>query len=212
LGFGRFSNIRAMSIALAEIYLARHGETEWSVSGRHTGRTDIPLTDAGQRNARRLGQRLQGLVFDGVWTSPLKRARQTCELAGFGDRARIDADLMEMDYGQYNGLVMEEIRRQRPGWDPFLDGCPGGESVSQITARADRVVGRLRALPQGRVLLFSHMHFLQFLAVRWIDLAGEHGRRFYLSTAALSVLGYNHTADEPVIRLWNDDRHVGTYE
>jgi probable phosphoglycerate mutase len=197
-----------MSVALAEIYLARHGQTEWSVSGRHTGRTDIPLTEAGQRNARRLGQRLQGVVFDGVWTSPLKRARQTCELAGFGDRAKIDLDLMEMDYGQYDGLLTEEIRRQRPGWDLFRDGCPGGETLSQITARADRVVGRLRALPQGRVLLFSHMHFLQFLAVRWIRLAGEHGRRFYLSTAALSVLGYNHAADEPVIRLWNDDRHV----
>ncbi len=199
-----------MSIALAEIYLARHGQTEWSVSGRHTGRTDIPLTDAGQRNAGRLGQRLQGVVFDAVWTSPLKRACQTCELAGFGDRAKIDPDLMEMDYGQYNGLLREEIRRQRPDWDLFRDGCPGGETVSQITARADRVVGRLRALPPGRVLLFSHMHFLQFLAVRWIDLAGEHGRRFYLSTAALSVLGCHHAADEPVIRLWNDDRHVGT--
>jgi probable phosphoglycerate mutase len=197
-----------MSTALAEVYLARHGETEWSVSGRHTGRRDIPLTEAGQGNARRLGQRLQGIAFDSVWTSPLARARQTCQLAGFGQRATIDPDLMEMDYGQYEGLLMEEIRRQRPGWDPFRDGCPGGESVSQITARADRVVARLRAVPQGRVLLFSHKHFLQFLAVRWIDLAGEHGRRLYLSTAALSILGYNHGADDPVIRLWNDDRHV----
>ena len=197
-----------MSNALAEIYLARHGETEWSVSGRHTGRTDIPLTDTGQRNARRLGQRLKGVDFDGVWTSPLQRARQTCELAGFGDRAQIDPDLAEMDYGQYEGLLLAEIRRQRPGWDPFVDGCPGGETVSQITARADRVVRRLRALPQGRVLLFSHKHFLQFLAVRWIELAGEQGRRLYLSTAALSVLGYNHAADDPVIRLWNDDRHL----
>ena len=198
-----------MSIALPEIYLARHGETEWSISGRHTGRTDLPLTDAGQRNARRLGQRLQGVVFAGVWTSPLQRARQTCELAGFGDRATIDPDLMEMDYGQYDGLLREEIRRQRPGWDIFRDGCPGGESVSQITARADRVVGRLRAVGQGRVLLFSHMHFLQFLTARWIELGGVDGRRFYLSTAALSILGYNRAADEPVIRLWNDDRHVG---
>jgi probable phosphoglycerate mutase len=197
-----------MSMALAEIYLARHGETEWSVSGRHTGRMDIPLTDAGQRNARRLGQRLQGVAFDGIWTSPLGRARQTCELAGFGQRAEIDPDLMEMDYGQYEGLLMEEIRRQRPGWDLFRDGCPGGESVSQITARVDRVVARLRAVPQGRVLLFSHMHFLQFLAVRWIGLDGQYGRRLYVSTAALSILGYNHGADDPVIRLWNDDRHV----
>jgi probable phosphoglycerate mutase len=151
---------------------------------------------------------LKGVDFDGVWTSPLQRARQTCELAGFGDRVQIDPDLTEMDYGQYEGLRMAEIRRQRPGWDPFLDGCPGGETVSQITVRADRVVRRLRALPQGRVLLFSHKHFLQFLAVRWIELAGEQGRRLYLSTAALSVLGYNHAADDPVIRLWNDDRHL----
>ena len=113
-----------------------------------------------------------------------------------------------MDYGQYEGLRMAQIRRQRPGWDPFLDGCPGGETVSQIAARADRVVRRLRALPQGRVLLFSHKHFLQFLAVRWIELAGEQGRRLYLLTAALSVLGDNHAADDPVIRLWNDDRHL----
>jgi probable phosphoglycerate mutase len=198
-----------MSIALAEVYVARHGETEWSISGRHTGRTDIPLTETGRDNARRLGRRLQGIAFDSVWTSPLVRARQTCELAGFGGRATIEPDLTEMDHGQYEGLLLAEIHRQRPGWDAFLDGCPGGESVSQITARADRVVGRLRAV-EGRVLLFSHKHFLQFLAVRWIDLEGREGRRLYLSAAALSILGYDHGADDPVIRLWNDDRHVET--
>ncbi len=192
---------------LSQVYIARHGETEWSASGRHTGRSDVPLTPRGRRNAEQLGRRLEGIAFERVLTSPLERARQTCELAGFGRLAEADADLMEVDYGRYEGLRTAEIRAEAPDWDLFRDGCPGGESVAAVTARADRVLGRLRGLP-GNVLLFSHMHFLRFLAARWIRLPGPEARRFLLGTASLSILGYEHTPDEPVIRLWNDDRHV----
>jgi broad specificity phosphatase PhoE len=193
--------------SLPQIFLARHGETAWSGSGRHTGRSDVPLTPRGRQNAAQLGRRLAGITFERVLMSPLVRARQTCELAGFGQRAEPDADLMEVDYGQYEGLRTAEIRAESPGWDLFRDGCPGGESVAAVTARADRVLGRLRGLP-GNMLLFSHMHLLRFLAARWIRLSGPEARRFLLGTASLSILGYEHTLDEPVIRLWNDDRHV----
>jgi broad specificity phosphatase PhoE len=190
------------------VYLARHGETGWSISGQHTGRTDVPLTPRGESNARQLGCRLVGVEFVQVLTSPLQRARRTCRLAGFGDRAEVDPDLAEVDYGRYEGRRTEEIHKEAPGWDLFRDGCPEGESVEAITARVDRVVGRLRGCRQGNVLLFAHMHFFRFLAARWIELPAVEGRRFVLNTASLSVLAYNHTLDEPVIRLWNDDRHV----
>lgn len=193
---------------LPQVYLARHGETAWSVSGQHTGRTDIPLTERGQRNAVQLGRRLLGIPFAQVLTSPLQRAWQTCEWAGFGAVAVTDAELMEVDYGLYEGRCSQDIRLEAPDWDLFRDGCPGGESSAAITDRADRLVQRLRDA-QGNVLLFSHMHFLRFLAARWIRLPGSEGRRFLLTTASLSVLGYEHTLDRPVIRLWNDDRHVG---
>jgi broad specificity phosphatase PhoE len=196
-----------MPESLPEIYLARHGETEWTISGQHTGRTDIPLTERGERNARSLGERLKGLSFDKVLVSPLQRARRTCELAGFGAQAKLDPDLMEWDYGAYEGRRTADIRKERPGWNLFRDGCPGGESIEALGARADRVVARLRTIG-GHVLVFSHSHFLRFLAARWLGLPAADARLFVLSTAALSILGYEHNPDEPAIRLWNDDRHA----
>ena len=197
-----------MPESLPLIYLARHGETAWSVSGQHTGRTDLPLTAQGEQNARRLGERLAGLQPASVVTSPLERARRTCELAGFGAVASIDPDLVEWDYGAYEGKTPAEIRRERPGWEIFRDGCPGGESLAQVAARADRVVARLRAIG-AHVLVFSSGHLLRVLAARWLGLDGALGRYFFLETAALSILGYQRDLTEPVIRLWNDCRHLG---
>jgi len=196
-----------MSETLQLVYLARHGDTAWTVSGQHTGRTDLPLLPSGEENARRLGERLQGLTFAKVFTSPLQRAVRTCELAGLGADAEILPDLMEWDYGQYEGLRSAEILKDRPDWQLFRDGGPGGESPAQIGARADRVVERVRALA-GDVILFSSGHFLRVLAARWLGLDPASGRYFVLSTASLSVLGYEHSLSEPVIRLWNDDRHA----
>jgi broad specificity phosphatase PhoE len=197
-----------MSTPLPAVYLARHGETEWSLSGQHTGLTDLPLTERGERNARRLGERLRGMHFVRVYASPLQRARRTCELAGFGDVAVVDPDLVEWNYGEYEGRRTEDILKERPGWQLFRDGCPGGESVAQVGARADRVLARLRPLT-GDVLLFSSGHFLRVLAARWLGLDASGGRYFILGTASLSTLGYEHNVDEPVIRLWNDANHVG---
>ena len=197
-----------LSNVLPVIYLARHGETAWSLSGQHTGFTDLPLTERGQRNARRLGERLKGLTFARVFTSPLQRAARTCELAGFGAAAELDRDLVEWNYGDYEGLRTDEIHAQRPGWQLFRDGCPGGESPDQIGERADRVVNRVRAV-EGDVLLFSSGHFLRVLAARWLGLEPGGGRYLLLGTASLSVLGYEHNLSEPVIRLWNDTDHVG---
>jgi probable phosphoglycerate mutase len=197
-----------MSKSLQEIYLARHGETAWTISHQHTGRTDIPLTERGERNARSLGQRLDGLSFARVLFSPMQRARRTCELAGFGASADVDADLVEWDYGQYEGRTTAEVRQERPDWYLFRDGCPGGESVEQVGARADRVIVRLRSL-EGRILLFGHSHFFRILGARWLGLPPADGRLLLLSTASLSIVGYeHHSRDEPVIQLWNDDRHV----
>jgi broad specificity phosphatase PhoE len=190
------------------IYLARHGETAWSLSGQHTGLTDLPLTARGERNASRLRQRLAGLTFAKVFTSPLQRARRTCELAGFGPVAEIDNDLLEWNYGEYEGRRTSEIRAERPNWQLFRDGCPGGESPQQVAARADRAVCRLRAV-EGDVLLFSSGHFLRVLAVRWIGLElTTNARLFMLSTASLSAVGYEDSLERPVIRLWNETRHV----
>jgi broad specificity phosphatase PhoE len=196
-----------MSEPLPAVYLARHGETAWTVSKRHTGRTDIPLTPRGEENARRLGERLRGQTFAHVFTSPLQRARRTCELAGFGAAAAVDPDLVEWDYGAYEGRTTADIHKERPGWRLFRDGCPGGESVGQVGPRADRVVAKLRALG-GEVLVFSSGHFSRVLAARWCGLEAGAGRFFYLATAALSALGYEHDKNDPVIRLWNDTRHV----
>ncbi len=192
---------------LPRIHLARHGETAWSLSGQHTGLTDLPLTAHGEANAIRLRERLEGLSFDRVLTSPLLRASRTCELAGFGPRAEVDADLVEWNYGDYEGLTTAEIRRTRPGWVLFRDGCPGGESVADAVARADRVVQKVRE--DGRnLLLFSSGHFLRVLAARWLGQNATAGAWFHLSTATLSILGYEHSLDEAVIWLWNDARHV----
>ena len=196
-----------MSEELPIIYLARHGETAWSISGQHTGLTDLPLTERGERNARQLGQRLKALTFAKVFTSPLQRAARTCELAGFGTAAEIDRDLLEWNYGQYEGRRTVEIHAERPDWQLFRDGCPGGESPDQVGARADRLVRRLREI-QGDVLLFSSGHFLRVLAARWIGLESAAGRLFLLSTASLSALGYEHNLSQPVIRFWNDTDHV----
>jgi probable phosphoglycerate mutase len=197
-----------MSEPLQVVYLARHGETAWSLSGQHTGLTDLPLTERGERNARQLGERLRELNFVRVWTSPLQRAARTCDLAGFGQVAEVDPDLVEWDYGEYEGRRSGEIRAGRPDWQLFRDGCPGGESVEQISARADRVVNRVRA-HAGNVLLFSSGHFLRVLAARWLGLQpADHSKYFMLSTASLSALGYEHDLSRPVIQLWNETRHV----
>ncbi len=197
-----------MSQELPVVYLARHGETAWSLTGQHTGLTDLPLTERGERNARRLEDRLKGQAFAKVLTSPLLRARRTCELAGFGAVAEVDRDLVEWNYGEYEGRCTAEILAQRPDWQLFRDGCPGGESPDQVAVRADRIVGRLRAVA-GDVLLFSSGHFLRMLAGRWIGLELKaDARSFMLSTASLSALGYEHSLSQPVIRLWNETRHV----
>jgi broad specificity phosphatase PhoE len=197
-----------MSEELPIIYLARHGETAWSLSGQHTGVTDLPLTERGERNARQLGERLKGLTFAKVFTSPLKRATRTCELVGFGAAAEADRDLMEWNYGEYEGRRSAEILAERPDWQLFRDGCPGGESPSEVGKRADRVVSRVRAV-HGNVLLFSSGHFSRVFAARWLGLEPAAGKYFLLSTASLGMLAYEHNnPSEPVIRLWNDTRHV----
>ena len=196
-----------MSEVLPVIYLARHGETAWSLSGQHTGLTDLPLTERGERNARRLGERLKGMNFLKVYSSPLRRATQTCELAGFAAAVEIDHDLVEWNYGQYEGRRSAEIHAERPEWQLFLDGCPGGETPEQVGLRAGRVVNRVRAV-EGNTLLFSSAHFLRVLAARWLGLEPAAGKCFLLSTASLSSLGYEHDRSYPVIRLWNDDHHV----
>jgi probable phosphoglycerate mutase len=197
-----------MSKELPIIYVARHGETIWTLSGQHTGVTDLPLTEAGESNARRLRERLKGLTFAKVFTSPLQRAHRTCQLAGFGAVAEVDPDLIEWNYGDYEGRRTAEIRAERPDWQLFKDGCPGGESPEQVAARADRVVSRVRAV-NGNVLLFSSGHFIRVLAARWIGVdASVNARSFMLSTASLSALGYENDLSRPVIRLWNDTHHV----
>jgi len=192
---------------LPVIYLARHGETAWTVTGQHTGRTDLPLTPRGEQNARSLGERLQGMQFARVFTSPLQRARRTCELAGFAGAAQVDPDLVEWDYGEYEGLRRSDIHAIRPDWELFRDGFPGGESLDCIGARADRVVNRLRAIG-GPVLLFSSAHFLRVLAARWLGLTPAAAKYFLLGTASLSTLTYEHNPSEPAIGFWNDTRHV----
>ena len=196
-----------MSEELPILYLARHGETEWSLSGRHTGLTDLPLTKRGEENARALGQRLAGRSFAKVFTSPLQRAARTCELASFGKMAEVDRDLVEWNYGKYEGRKSADIQKERPGWQLFRDGCPGGESLQEIGARADRVIKRLRTV-NNDVLVFSSGHFLRVLVARWLGLEPAAGRLFLLSTASLSELSYEHDLSESAIRLWNDTGHV----
>src|SRR6266436_7641471 len=190
------------------IYLVRHGETAWSASGRHTGLTDLPLTERGERNAKSLRERLAGMVFTRVLTSPLQRAVRTCELAGFGGAAEVDPDLVEWNYGDYEGIRTAEIRAKRPDWQLFRDGCPNGESPQQIGARADRVVSRIRAI-KGDVLIFSSGHFLRVFTARWLGLEPFVGKFFMLDVASLSALSYEHDLSNPAIRFWNDIWHAG---
>ena len=188
-----------------EVWLARHGETAWSRTGRHTGRTDMPLEPEGEAQAALLGARLSGFTFAEVWTSPRERARRTAEIAGF--HATVVEDLAEWNYGEFEGLRRAEIQGFAADWDVFTDGAPGGESVEEAAARADRVVARLRAA-SGDVLVFGHGHFLRALGARWIGLPLAFASRLLLSTASVSVLGYEHGPRDPAIKLWNDVHHL----
>jgi probable phosphoglycerate mutase len=206
-GRDNIREIKIMSDPLPVIYLARHGETQWSLSGQHTGLTDLPLTERGEENARALRKRLAGLNFGKVFTSPLQRATRTCELAGFGAVAEVDRNLLEWDYGQYEGLTTAQIHAGRPDWQLFRDGCPGGESPEQVGARAEAMVDRVRHLGTN-ALLFSSGHFLRVFAARWLALEPVAGKYLLLSTASVSAVSYENNLSGPVIRLWNDARHV----
>jgi broad specificity phosphatase PhoE len=189
------------------IWLARHGETEWSLSGQHTGLTDLPLTPHGEELALKLKKRLAGMTFAKVFTSPLQRAARTCELAGFGGVVEKLPDLVEWNYGDYEGIKTHDIHKERPDWDLFKHGCPGGESVHQVTMRANRVIERLRAV-EGDALCFSSGHFLRALAACWLGLGAAGGRYFVLSTTSLSALSYEHNIHEPVIKLWDETGYL----
>jgi broad specificity phosphatase PhoE len=186
---------------VSEVVLVRHGETEWSVSGQHTGNTDIPLTDAGRRQAEALGRRLSAWNFAWVLSSPLSRALETCRLAGLGDRAELIDDLREWDYGEYEGRRTADIREERPGWTVWTAGAPGGETVEDVGRRADRVLDRARSAA-GDVALFAHGHLLRVVGARWIELPPASGARLALSTATISVLGWER--ETAVIHRWND--------
>jgi broad specificity phosphatase PhoE len=186
-----------------QLYLIRHGETAWSLSGQHTSRTDLSLTKNGERCAAELKSRLSGIQFSHVWVSPLQRARQTCEIAGFTDSVKIEPDLTEWDYGDFEGRTTVDIHTSQPAWDLFSDGAPGGESVSEISLRADRVLAQVRLL-DGRVALFSHGHFLRVLAVRWLQWDVARARHFLLDTGSVSILAREHQPPNfPVISVWN---------
>jgi broad specificity phosphatase PhoE len=196
-----------MHESLPVVYLARHGETAWSLSGQHTGLTDLPLTAAGEDDARSLGERLRKLMATRVFTSPLQRARNTCDLAALCAPLQVDPDLVEWNYGDYEGRRTSEIHVDRPDWNVFRDGCPGGESPEDVMARAHRVIQRLRS-DTGNVIVFSSGHFLRVLASGWIGLDIRASGLLILSTASLSALGYEHNLHEPVIRSWNDTAHL----
>ena len=185
---------------IQEVYLIRHGETEWSLNGRHTGTTDIPLTENGRRVAKVLASALAKEKFALVLTSPLKRAWETCELAGFGARAEIDRDLMEWNYGAYEGLTPEDIHAQAPGWMIFTDGCPGGENPEQVGTRVDRVIAKIRAV-EGDAALFAHGHIFRVFAARWLGLPPAAGSHFFLDTATLNILSYYRGI--PAVKCWN---------
>ena len=188
-----------MSSVLPKLYLARHGDTAWTDSHQHTGRTDIPLNERGEVHARQLGERLRGFSFVRVFTSPLQRASRTCELAGFGAVAEVDADLIEWDYGRFEGTLTSDILKNQPNWELYRDGCPDGESPEDVAARADRLIARVHRMT-GDILSFSSGHIIRMIAARWHDA----GRVFLCRPASVGVLGFEHDRrDQPVIRLWN---------
>ena len=192
-----------MSSDLPRLFLARHGDTAWTDSRQHTGRTDLPLNERGEERARQIGERLQRFSFLRVFTSPLQRASKTCELAGFGAVAQVDPDLLEWDYGRFEGKLTRDIVKERPGWELFRDGCPDGESPEAVAARADRFIARVRGIG-GDVLAFSSGHIIRMIAARWLGLPPTGGRFFFCRPASVGVLGFEHNnRDEPVIGLWN---------
>lgn len=204
VGRNKLISVQSMSLRL---YLIRHGETEWSLSGQYTGRTDIALTAHGEEAARELGHRLRGIVFSLVLTSPMQRAQQTCALAGLAPAAEIEPELAEWDYGDYEGRTPADIHASRPGWNLFRDGSPNGETPKQISARADRFIARLRVM-DGNVALFSHGHIGRILAARWIGLTAGQAQHFLLNTASLGILCYEHDrTEQPAIALWNAAPH-----
>ena len=194
-----------MSVSGPRVFLVRHGETEWSITGQHTGRTDLPLTEEGRRQAKRIGARLARERFALVLVSPLSRAQETARLAGFGDVAEVEPDLVEWDYGDYDSLTAADIRRERPGWTPWWGGFPGGETLEDLAARADRVLARVRAV-DGDVALFAHGHILRIIAARWLEQPAIEGARYYLATATLSILGWER--ETAVIDRWNEACHL----
>ena len=194
-----------MTVSGPRVFLVRHGATEWSVTGQHTGRTDLPLTEDGRDQAKRLASRLAGQEFALVLVSPLTRARETARLTGFGDVAEVEPDLVEWDYGDYDGRTAVEIRRERPGWTPWHGGYPGGETLDELAARADRVLSRARAAG-GDVALFAHGHILRVIAARWLEQPPVEASRYYLDTASLSVLGWER--ETAVIDRWNEACHL----
>jgi broad specificity phosphatase PhoE len=189
-----------MSTDIQQVYVVRHGETEWSLSGQHTGVSDIPLTENGRRAAKLMEPVLAKETFALVLTSPLKRSRETCELSGLGAIAQVDGDLVEWNYGEYEGLTSREIRDKAPGWLLFNDGCPGGETPEQVGDRADRIIARARG-EQGNVVLFAHGHLLRVLAARWLGFSARAGRHFLLDTGTLNILSYYYGV--PAIKRWN---------
>ncbi|MGD0462463.1 MAG: histidine phosphatase family protein [Tepidisphaeraceae bacterium] len=189
---------------LPRLYLVRHGSTDWAEAHRFTGRTDLPLNARGEENARRLASRLRGLRFSRVFTSPLQRARRTCELAGFASAAKIDTDLLEWSYGQLEGRSSAEVARELPAWNLFRNGAPGGESPRDVAERADRFIDTVRQSP-GDSIAFASAHIIRVIAARWIDLGPEAAGQFLCSTASVSILCYEHTLQRPAIELWNDD-------
>jgi probable phosphoglycerate mutase len=192
-----------MSSDLPRLFLARHGDTPWTDSRQHTGRTDLALNERGEESARRIGERLQRFSFAHVFTSPLQRASKTCELAGFGKAAEVDPDLLEWDYGRFEGQLTRDILKERPGWELFRDGCPDGESPQDVAARADRFIARVRGIA-GDVLAFSSGHIIRMIAARWLGLPPGGGRFFYCRPASVGVLSFEHNSrDEPIISLWN---------
>ncbi len=192
---------------LSRLFLIRHGDTAWTDSHQHTGRTDLPLNANGEAHARRLGARLKGKTFTRVFVSPLLRVRRTCELAGFAEHAEVDADLTEWDYGDYESKLTADIHRQRPQWNLYRDGTPHGESPDQVAARADRFIQLVRPIA-GDVAAFSSGQIIRMIAARWLGLSPLHARHFYTATASIGILGYEHDRNQPVLLLWNDDQQV----